>query len=214
MYHTYYLQSLIFNSQSWTNITNKDIDKLRTLQMKYLKKMLRVPQATANCFVLLETGILPIEYEIWKRQFTFLYHIINLDDDDPVRIMYLQMKTLAGEKNWANNIHLFRNKFGIQVSDVEIRGMDIDRYKSHVRDCLRSFVFNELKAECATKSKTKKLIYQTFGQQKYMTHLPPKHMYIFIKIRCGMLNTIHDRPYLYRADRCRVCGIDFEQQTI
>ena len=43
-----------------------------------------------------------------------------------------------------------------------------------------------------------------------MTHLPPKYMYTVIKIRCGMLNTIHDRPYLYKADKCRVCGIGDE----
>ena len=210
MYHTYYLSSLIFNSQSWTNITNKDIAKLRTLQLKYLKKMIRVPQATANCFVYLETGILPIDYEIWKRQFTFLHHILNLDDDDPVKILYHQMKTLPGERNWANNIQLLRTKYDIQFTDDEIQVMNVDKFKKHVRDCIYSFVFNELKNECTTKSKIKHLQYSVFRQQQYMTDLPPKLMYIVVRIRCGMLNTIHDRPYLYKTERCRVCGIGDE----
>ena len=190
MDHTYYLSSLIFNSHSWTNLTNKDIAKLRTLQLKYLKKMIRVPQATANCFVYLETGILPIDYEIWKRQFTFLHHILNLNEDDPVKTLYHQMKTLPGERNWANNIQFLRTKYEIQFKDEEIQGMNVDKFKKHVRDCIYSFAFNKLKTECTTKSKTNYLQYSVFRQQQYMTDLPPKLMYIVVRIRCGMLNTI------------------------
>ena len=120
------------------------------------------------------------------------------------------MKTLPGERNWANNIQLLRTKYGIQFTDEEIQGMNVDKFKKHVRDCIYSFVFNELKIECTTKSKIKHLQYSVFKQQQYMTNLPPKLMYIVVRIRCGMLNTIHDRPYLYKAERCRVCGIGDE----
>ena len=210
MYHAYYVQILIFNAQSWTNITKKDIDKLRVIQMKYLKKMLRVPQATANSFVYLETGIIPIDHEIWRRQFTYLHHILNLDDDDPVRVTYHQMLSLPGEKNWANNMLMLRSKYGTQFRDEDLHGMDVERYKKDVEDCIRKFVFSELKEDCSTKSKTRHLRYQTFREQKYMTLLPPKLMYLVVRIRCGMLNTIHDRPYLYKSDTCRVCGIGDE----
>ena len=210
MYHTYYVQTLIFNCQAWTNITTKDINKLRVLQMKYLKKMLRVPQTTANCFVYLETGVLPIDHEVWRRQFTYLHHILNLDHDDPVRTLYNQMLTLPGEKNWANNMLMLRSRYNVEFRDEELEGMDVERFKSHVEECIRLFAFNELKNECSTKSKTKHLKYQTFEQQKYMTLLPPKLMHIVVKIRCGMLNTIHDRPYLYKSKKCRVCGIGDE----
>ena len=117
MYHSYYLAAIIFNCQSWTNISNKDITKLQTLQLKYLKKMIRVPQATANCFVFLETGILPIEHEIWRRQFTYLHSILNLDSDDPVRTMYDQQKKLPGERNWANNMEKLRLRYSISFDD-------------------------------------------------------------------------------------------------
>ena len=35
-------------------------------------------------------------------------------------------------------------------------------------------------------------------------------MHIVVKIRCGMLNTTHDRPYLYKSEKCRICGIGDE----
>ena len=120
------------------------------------------------------------------------------------------MLTLPGEKNWANNMLTLRSRYNVKFRDEELEGMDVERFKSHVEECIRLFAFNELKNECSTKSKTKHLKYQTFEQQKYMTLLPPKLMHIVVKIRCGMLNTIHDRPYLYKSKKCRVCGIGDE----
>ena len=211
MYRAKYLPTLITNCQSWTNITNKNIEKLRILQLKYLKKMLRVPQATANCFIYLETGILPIDHEIWRRQFTFLHHILNLVDDDPVKVMYQQMKKLPQERNWANKITELRKTYDIRVTDEEIEGMSIFRFKNLIKTSIETVVFEELKSECAIKSKTKHLQYNSFTQQHYITELPPKLMYIVTRIRCSMLNTIHDRPYLYRGvEKCRVCNIGDE----
>ena len=50
-----------------------------------------VAKSTCNAFIYLELGVLPIEYEIHKRQLMFLYRILNLDDDDPVYRMYENM---------------------------------------------------------------------------------------------------------------------------
>ena len=201
LYHSYYLPTLIFNCQSWTNITNKDITKLRTLQLKYLKRMLRVPQATANCFVYLETGILPIDHEIWRRQLTYLHHILNLDDNDPVKVLYTQMVKLVGEKNWGNNMRELRSRYNINESDDEIKEMEVEKFKNIVRTNIEGYVFKQLTDECSTKTKTKHLHYTSFTQQKYLTTLVPKTMYTVVRMRCGMLNT---------DSSCRLCGLGDE----
>ena len=67
-----------------------------------------------------------------------------------------------------------------------------------------------LKLSAPRKAKSNIFNIQSSNNSNYMTNLPPKLMYIVVRIRCGMLNTIHDRPYLYKAERCRVCGIEDE----
>ena len=43
------------------------------------------------------------------------------------------------------------------------------------------------------------------------SHIVPKTMYTVVRMRCGMLNTIHDRPYLFRAgSACQLCGLGDE----
>ena len=69
-------------------MTTNNITQLSTAQMKYLKWMLQTPRGTCNSFTLLELGLLPMQHEINLRKLAFLHHILNLDDDDPVKKVY------------------------------------------------------------------------------------------------------------------------------
>ena len=52
LYQTVFLQTMISNGQGWSHITKKDIEKLKTAQLRCLKRMLRVPSSTPNAFAL------------------------------------------------------------------------------------------------------------------------------------------------------------------
>ena len=42
-YNSLYKSNIIYNCRAWTNLSKEDIGKLRALQMKFLKRTLRVP---------------------------------------------------------------------------------------------------------------------------------------------------------------------------
>ena len=125
--------------------------------------------------------------------------------------MYHQMKKLPEERNWGNKITELKAHYHIELSDQEIGGMTISRFQNIIQRSIEAAVFEDLKRECAAKSKTKRLQYNSFAEQQYIAKLPPKLMFIVMRIRSGMLNTIHDRPYLYKGiEKCRLCGIGDE----
>ena len=97
-----FLSSVLYNSQSWTNLSTTDLGRLEILQLNYLKRILQAPASTPNVSVFLELGILPIEAEIHKKQLTFLHHILTLSPDDPVLIAYHEQMSFPFEPNWAN----------------------------------------------------------------------------------------------------------------
>jgi hypothetical protein len=76
LYKSVYLQTIIFNSEAWDNLTTSDYNQLNILQMKFLKRILQVPKSTPNCIVMLELGVTPIEIEIKSRQLNFLHKIL------------------------------------------------------------------------------------------------------------------------------------------
>ena len=56
--------------------------------MRLLKRILKAPKAAPNAIVLLELGVLPLEFEIYRKKLMFLQHILKLDQNDPVRQVY------------------------------------------------------------------------------------------------------------------------------
>ena len=121
LYQALFLSTMLFNSQAWSNLTKKDIENLQTCQLKMLKRITGGARCTSNAFTFLELGVLPILYEIHKRQLSFLHHILNLAEDDPVKKMYNNMKQLPGEKNWYNCVVRLLETYNIAMSEEEIK---------------------------------------------------------------------------------------------
>ena len=99
LYQALFLSCVLFNSQAWSNIKESDIEKLEKIQLRCLKKILQLSRSTANSFVFLEFGELPIRYIIDRNQLNFLHRIYHLEEDDPVKVMWENMKKFTEEKN-------------------------------------------------------------------------------------------------------------------
>ena len=104
LYKIMFLTVVLFNSGAWNNLTSTDINRLTTIQLKFLKRILHAPSSATNSFVFLELGIIPIEYNIHMSQLNFLHHILTLEEDDPVYLAYCQQKLFEFEKNWHNEV--------------------------------------------------------------------------------------------------------------
>ena len=71
MYQSVFLPRLIYNCESW-NLTHEDISNLQGTQLNFLRRVMKVPKSTPTAALFLELGVLPIQYEIEKRQLVFL----------------------------------------------------------------------------------------------------------------------------------------------
>ena len=60
-------------------MTDKDYQALLSAQLLYLQNVMEVPHGTPIAALYLEPGILPIQFEIEKRQIPFLRRILNKD---------------------------------------------------------------------------------------------------------------------------------------
>ena len=59
---------LLYNSETWIRIKNSDIKKLESAQYNFYKRLIGVPTGTPNIAIIMELGILPMEYKIQKRK--------------------------------------------------------------------------------------------------------------------------------------------------
>ena len=162
LYRCLFLATMLFNSQTWSNLRKKDIDTLRTVQLKFLKRILGLPSSTANAFTFLEFGVLPIEFEIEKRQLMYLHRILQLCQDDPVSKLFWELKKFSdiGESNWWTGVEKCLQKYSLP-SDLEvIRATSKEKFSDTVKLAISRVALYQLNVECSALKKTAGLHYE------------------------------------------------------
>ena len=207
LYKVIFLPVVTFSSGAWDNITSQQMEKLRSVQLKYLKRILHAPSSTTNCFTFLELGILPIEFNIHISQLNFLHHILTLDAIDPVLQSYHQQKVFEYEKNWYNEVKNLRIRYELQETDEDIANLSKEKWKSRVKEQVIDFAINYLNNENSLKTKTSHHPpRKTLETQEYFDYLSPADARLLFSIRCRTLDIKTCRKYCYDTDTvCRLC---------
>lgn len=192
---------MLFNSEVWSNLLERDIKHLQCLQMKFLKNILNVPQSTANSFMCLEFGVPPIKYEIHKKQLMFLHHIMSLGGDDPVKVLWENMKLLSGEQNWWKEVQKLLTAYKLEEEDI--RKASRETCKEMVAVCGEAL--KNLVDECKSKAKTRNLQFNNLKVQEYLKCLFPQQSRLIFQCRSKILDIKQYRSYKYSDNICRGC---------
>ena len=209
LHNAIFLASILFNAQAWSNISNKNLLQITTIQLKFLKKMMKARPSTANSFVYLELGILPMKYELHKRQLSFLHHIIHLDEDDPVQKNWKHQIAMPEYNNWWTGVKELMLRYSIGMAEDDIKELSKESYKERVKKAVKKKAFEELNLECQNKENTKHIHYPEFKKQKYIDKLYPNHSSIIFRCRSKTLNIKVWMKYMFGDgdNHCRWCGI-------
>ena len=215
LYKAVFLRTVLNNSEAWCYMSEKNLEKLGRIQMKYLKRMLHCPRGTSNTFLLLELGLLPIEEEIAIRQLMFLHHVLNLSDDDKVKMVFNQQDKFPFEKNWRNYVMTLILKYKVKTSDLQsISKMSKGAWKSIVHDAVTKYSLQNLNLKGFAQSKTAYLCpYENLERQVYIDALHPNQVRMWLQLRGGIYDIKGNRPFQYGDSVCRGCGAaveDFE----
>ena len=210
LYHALFISSVLFNAQAWRNFTENDFNELQKLQLRLLRNIVDAPKSISKSFLFLELGVLPIRYEIHRRQLTFMHHIVNLEPDDPVRALYEQMKCFPGERNWLNDVTHSAITYGVEIGEDKLRDISKESFKKEVKLAIQQYAFTKLKEECSSLTKTRNIQYDTYQPQKYLTCLYPSQARTVLKCRARCVDIKTQRPYLFKDTLCRWCNLEDE----
>ena len=144
LYRSVILPKVIHNSEAWSILSPKDVADLRKVQLSYLCRVLEVLRSKPTAALYLETGILPIEYEIQIKQLVFLKHILDKDSIDPVAQMYNEMHKFQNEPNWVNNVFELRSRYNLPLNDMNVKSMTRNDWKIFVKNRVKACAFEKL----------------------------------------------------------------------
>ena len=205
-----FVPTMLFNSEAWSHLTTNNISKLKTAQLRSLKRIMKTASSTPNAFVFLELGVMPVDFEIQRRQLGFLHHILVLGEDDPVKEMYEQLKCYPDAENWVTTIHKILKKYDLPVNEKEIEVISKTTWKEKVKKAVLKVAWETLTAECKSKKKTCNLEFtDTLEPQTYLEGYASDVAIIIFKLRGKSVNCMHNRG----SDAlCRLCGAAKETQ--
>lgn len=208
LYRSVFLAVMLYNAQSWSKLSTDNINTLQVVQLSYLKRMLHAPTSTSNAITFLETGVLPIEFEVHIKQLTFLHHILTLHEDDPVKLTYTEQGKYQFEANWANEVGKLRKRYEISEKDEDISRMKRDKWKAKVKECVGAYAWKQLKDKAAQQKLGQKLSFAAnIEAQKYLFELPSPNARKVFHIRSGTIDLRAHRCYTYGNNiTCRLCG--------
>ena len=127
-----FLPRLIHNCESLSNMTPKE-KAFQSVQLLYLQNVMEVQRATPTVALFLELGILPIRFEIEKRQLFFFKPLLDKDKNNPVQSVYFDQLKYVAEQNWATYIHDLRHAYNLPLSDDNVRQMTLEQLKVFVK---------------------------------------------------------------------------------
>ena len=176
---------------------------------------MKIPKSTPTVAVSLDLGILPIQYEIEKKQLLYLKYVLEKNADCPVRQTYYQMLEYQDENNWANHITFLCRKYNLPLNDsrVQYTSMSKQQWKTFVTDRIKHHAFKHLTGECETNRKTMHLKYSKFGQSTcmYFTVFKPKYARPTFKARTRVCDIKANVKEEYEGNTfCPFCRRDAE----
>ena len=211
LYQSVFLPRLIHNCESWSNMTPKDYKALQFAQLLYLRNVMEVSRATPTVALFLELGILPIRFEIEKRQLFFFKRLLDKDKSDPVQSVYFEQLKYAAEQNWANYIQGLRHTYNLPLSDDNVRQMTLEQWKVFVKTVIWDEAFMQLMAQCKGNKKTMHLTYHSVKRAEYLEKLEPNLARIVFKARVRMFDIKVNYKNKYSTDlSCPFCKMETE----
>ena len=166
------VSSVLCNSEAWFNLTKADLNMIETIDLEYLRKILKAPISTPKEILFLELGVLPLREIIKQKRLNFLFYIIKQKSESMIkRVFEAQVKSRT-KKDWISTVLTDMEQLGVNSTFADIQQMSKGEWKTMIKRSIEDKAFQNLMTRKQTHSKVKELNYEKLGMQSYF--LPNK----------------------------------------
>ena len=152
------LNGILTNSECWNFISQKNFKILEDSDARLFSFLFGGSFSTNRVLYYLETARSPIRYTISKRRLMYLWHILSRDTDELIAKVYQVQRLKPVKYDWHNMIVEEKEKYGIKLSDEEIRCLSKNKFKQIVNNAVNKFALTKLLVTAQNQSKCKTIL--------------------------------------------------------
>ena len=210
------LSSILYNAEAWYNLTNAELNLIETVDLMFLRKLMKAPKTTPKEMFFLELGCVPIRQIITEKRISFLHYILNQDSKSYIYNFFQSQLVSRTKRDWITTVMNYLEKLEIHFSFEEIRKMKKDHFMKLIKDRIKSKTFQEMEKVKGSHSKVKNLKHEDLLMQKYLKpnrcNMNIKDGQLIFKLRCKTTNAKMNLKGMYDNLECTACGQEEETQ--
>ena len=202
---------LTYNVEIIHNISKNEIDMLDRIDLQLLRKSMMLSRKSTRCLILLEPGLVPVEYLIKQKRINFLFHLLTSDEDSiSKKVLEKQiLKPINGD--FVNIVKKDLGDFNISLTYEEMKSIPKKKFKEMVKKRSEMASFERLLKEKEKVSKGKDLHYEELRLQDYLTpgnNLSISDMRKIFQVRKRDISVRANFPNAYKSTTCQSAGCD------
>ena len=163
-----FLNSVLLNSGVWTNVTNKEIHQLSTLDNTLVRNIFECPSFTSVPMMFLDLGIVPLKFFIISRRIMFLFYLLNQDTNTVLYKCFLEQSKHELPGDWILQVRNDLEMLKINYTFEEIKSMSKSAFKKYVKNKIKMYAFQYLQEERRKQNKCRYVDYNKFEMQDYL----------------------------------------------
>ena len=210
------VSSMIYNSEAWYNVTNREMDLLETVDLQFLRKVLNAPRSTPKEMLYLETGCVPFREMIRKRRILFLHYILNESERSFLKKFLMKQIQTQKSKDWISQVITDFKLLGLDLTIESIKEMKKARLKIIVNQAIKEKTFRDLVKKKESHSKVMNIIHERLEIQGYLKpnklKMKMEEAQEIFRMRSRVADVKTNFKAKYESFECDVCKKEEETQ--
>ena len=211
------VSSMLFNAEAWYNLSNSELDLLETIDVSFMRQLLRAPKGTPIEMLYLELGSIPFRHIITERRLGFYHYLLNENSESMVnKFLHAQMKNRT-KRDWASRVIEDLKSLGMEKYSMDqIKNMKKGSFSNMVKKQCEKLAFEKLENKKKSHSKVENLEHTQIIIQKYLqpnkTKITRQEAQLIFKLRCRVTEVKNNMQGKYDKLECGACGEETETQ--
>ena len=208
------VNGILFNSEAWHGISQKDIAPLEKVDEALLRGLLKAHSKIPIEALYLETGAIPIRFIVASRRIMYLQSILQKDKNEIVRKVFEAQKVDTSPGDYFELVTEDKINMGLELSDTELENMNKEKLKNIVKSKTRQAALKYLKTVQASHSKMSCLNYNSLELSPYMFSSESAQLLLALRTRT-VKGIKKDFEGLYSDILCPLkCGKDDKLENV
>ena len=213
---TLLISSVLYNAEAWYNMTNAELDLLETIDLIFLRKLLKAPKNTPKEMLFLELGCIPFRKIIMEKRISFLHYILNQDINSIIFKFFKTQMEKRTKRDWVSTVIKDLELMGIKLEMEQIKAMKKSDFMRMIKDKIQTQTFQDMEKIKISHTKVKYVKHENIKMQKYLQanscKITQEEAQLIFKLRSRTINVKRNLKGMYDNLDCTACGTEEETQ--